>query len=54
MRIVWEIIEYLVCFVETYIAYKVLEIFFPARNSRKKQKEMIILALVGALSLIHI
>lgn len=49
MRIVWEIIEYLVCFVETYIAYKVLEIFFPARNSRKKQKEMIILALVGAV-----
>lgn len=49
MRIVWEIIEYLASFIEFFIAYKVLEIFFPAGNPHKKQMEMIILAFIGAI-----
>lgn len=49
MRIVWEIVEYLICFIEIFIAYKVLELFYTARNLRKKQRETIILALIGAV-----
>lgn len=49
MRIVWEVVEYLASFIEVFIAYKVLEIFFPARNPYKKQIEMIIWALIGAV-----